>query len=140
MSDEKTPDDYEVGYRKPPKNTRFQKGMSGNPRGRPKKALDLDAELLRQAKSLVTISENGRKIRVSKHDVVMRQLLLKAMTGDIPALKTYLGYYQQTVERAALAAQPQCNESKKYDDVRTLTDEELMRLAAGALEKMDQEI
>lgn len=34
MSDDDKP--YEVGYRKPPKHGRFQKGQSGNPRGRPK--------------------------------------------------------------------------------------------------------
>ena len=28
--------DYEVGYGKPPKHTRFKKGQSGNPKGRPK--------------------------------------------------------------------------------------------------------
>jgi hypothetical protein len=28
--------DYEVGYKKPPKDTRFKAGQSGNPRGRPK--------------------------------------------------------------------------------------------------------
>ncbi len=27
---------YEVGYKKPPRHTRFSKGISGNPRGRPK--------------------------------------------------------------------------------------------------------
>ncbi len=27
--------DYEVGYGKPPRHTRFKKGRSGNPRGRP---------------------------------------------------------------------------------------------------------
>ena len=32
-SDQKRDD--EVGYRKPPRRTRFRKGQSGNPRGRP---------------------------------------------------------------------------------------------------------
>jgi len=27
---------YEVGYKKPPENTRFRRGQSGNPRGRPR--------------------------------------------------------------------------------------------------------
>ena len=27
---------YEVGYGKPPKHSQFQKGKSGNPKGRPK--------------------------------------------------------------------------------------------------------
>jgi hypothetical protein len=29
-------DEYDVGYRKPPKASQFQKGKSGNSRGRPK--------------------------------------------------------------------------------------------------------
>jgi Family of unknown function (DUF5681) len=28
--------DYEVGYGKPPARSRFSKGQSGNPKGRPK--------------------------------------------------------------------------------------------------------
>jgi hypothetical protein len=31
--------DYEIGYGKPPERTRWKKGQSGNPRGRPKKPL-----------------------------------------------------------------------------------------------------
>jgi len=30
------PDDYEVGYGKPPKHGQFKPGQSGNPKGRPK--------------------------------------------------------------------------------------------------------
>jgi hypothetical protein len=33
--------DYEVGYGKPPRDTRFPKGQSGNPRGRPSGAKNL---------------------------------------------------------------------------------------------------
>ena len=29
--------DYEIGYGKPPRSRRFQPGVSGNPKGRPKK-------------------------------------------------------------------------------------------------------
>ena len=38
MSDENDDDEtnYKVGYGKPPKKTRFKKGTSGNPGGRPK--------------------------------------------------------------------------------------------------------
>jgi Family of unknown function (DUF5681) len=32
------PSDYQIGYGKPPRHARYQKGRSGNPRGRPKGA------------------------------------------------------------------------------------------------------
>lgn len=35
--------DYSVGYKKPPESTRFKKGVSGNPAGRPKNFAELRA-------------------------------------------------------------------------------------------------
>jgi hypothetical protein len=39
---------YSVGFKRTPKHTRFKKGKSGNPRGRPKGALNV-ATILRKA-------------------------------------------------------------------------------------------
>lgn len=87
VSTEEATDNYEVGYGKPPKNNQFQKGVLGNPAGRPKKPQDFDQQLLREAGSFVIINEKGRRVRISKHDVAIRQLMHKAMAGDMTAFE-----------------------------------------------------
>jgi hypothetical protein len=63
---------YEVGYGKPPKKTQFQKGISGNLIGRPKKSPDFSDQLIKESKAFVTISENGQKKRLTKQEVVIK--------------------------------------------------------------------
>jgi hypothetical protein len=129
MNNDETPNDYEVGYGKPPKNTRFQKGISGNPKGRPKQCRNFDEELIRESESLMTINENGQRKRISKLKGIAKQLTNKAVSGNMPALRTCVASLQQAHGRAVLVADRQPN-SVKY-----LTDEELMRIAAPGLEK-----
>jgi hypothetical protein len=135
MSKDETQDDYEVGYRKPPKDTRFQKGTSGNPKGRPKKSLDFDHELIRESNSLMTINENGQRKRISKHGVVIKQLMKQAMTGSFQAQRIYFDRQQHALDRAALMGGAQSNNSGKYADINNLTDDELMRIAVAGLKK-----
>src|SRR5215469_15592455 len=52
--------DYEVGYGKPPRHTRFKKGQSGNPRGRPCGSKNLKTLLSEALSEPVIITENGR--------------------------------------------------------------------------------
>ncbi len=131
------PDSYEVGYGKPPRNTQFKKGVSGNPKGRPRKALDFNHELLRESRSSVIINENGKRRRVSKHELVIKQLIHKAVSGNIPALRTYFDRYQIASEKVAQLEAAQAREAERYNDLDSLTDAELMRIAAGGLKNKE---
>ena len=131
-------DGYEVGYGKPPKTTQFQKGVSGNPKGRPKKARDFDHELLRESRASITLNENGSRRRISKHEAAIKQLINKAISGNIPALRTYLDRYQIAFERIALLEASRSSDTRKYDDVKKLTNEELERMVADIRDRQEK--
>ena len=119
---------YEVGYGKPPKDTQFKKGSSGNPKGRPKKVRDFDLELLRQSNATIVINENGHPRRISKHEAVSMQLINKAISGNIFALRTYVDRHEIGLEKRALLEASKASGPIKPEDLRSLTDEELERI------------
>lgn len=77
--------DYDVGYGKPPKHTRFKPGQSGNPRGKPKRAKGLKTDLREEMAERVTIKENGKRIKVTKQRLMIKALAKKAANGDVKA-------------------------------------------------------
>jgi len=91
---------YEIGYGKPPKATRFQKGKSGNPRGRPKGSLNLATDLASELGELITVSEHGRPRRVSKQRALIKSLMAKALQGDIRAATAVLALYARVTAEA----------------------------------------
>ena len=76
---------YDVGYGKPPRNTRFQAGQSGNPRGRPKGSCPINTLVSRELDQLVTVRENGQSRRIRKRELMIKQLVKKAAEGDFKA-------------------------------------------------------
>ncbi len=99
-------DDYEVGYRKPPTRTRFKKGQSGNPNGRPKGTLNIATVLSRTLREEVVINENGNRKTVTKLEAAVKQLVNKAASGDLKAFQQLNGLVQAAEEKALEAATP----------------------------------
>lgn len=78
-------DDYETGYKKPPKLSQFKKGQSGNPYGRPKKreqepVYDPSAILAEQ----VTVKSNGKTKKLSALETGLRKKTQEAIKTSSP--------------------------------------------------------
>ena len=103
--------DERVGYRSPPSSTRFQRGRSGNPKGRPKRAPTFADDL---------IDELNRPHRLNARETVTRQraiaiaLVAQAIEGDTRAVGVLMRFIpkgeepeQQPHQRNLSAAQQQ---------------------------------
>lgn len=85
--------DYAVGYRKPPQQSRFQKGQSGNSRGRrkgSKNSPSLGTErlkniLLEEAYRPVTIRDESGPVSIPVAQAIIRSMALKAAQGNLRA-------------------------------------------------------
>jgi hypothetical protein len=81
---------YEVGYRKPPPHTRFQKGQSGNPRGRPRESKNWDTLIDQELSARVVVHKSGKRKTISKRAAIATQLVNKAVSGDLRSAQTLL--------------------------------------------------
>lgn len=81
-----------VGYKRPPQHTRFQPGVSGNPRGRQKGVRNFAADVKRTLEIPVNLTENGESKRVSTQEALMLRLREKALKGDARALEMLLSF------------------------------------------------
>lgn len=99
MSEPPEDDDYEVGYGRPPKATRFPKGQSGNPAGRPKGARNRKPrnweerliDLIRaESEREVTVRENGEPVTMTAAKAVVRSINFSAVKGNVRAQALFL--------------------------------------------------
>lgn len=84
-------EDYEVGYCKPPKHSRWQKGQSGFPPDRPRKKKqrmpDVQGALIKAINSTITINDNGQRREVTALEVLFKQAVNKAAAGNSAQLR-----------------------------------------------------
>jgi Family of unknown function (DUF5681) len=85
-----------VGYGQPPETTRFKKGRSGNPKGRPQGSANVATILAKTLREKVVINENGRRRTVTKLQAAVKQLVNKAASGELRALVQLMELAQET--------------------------------------------
>jgi hypothetical protein len=100
-----TPSDYAVGYGRPPKQTRFQPGKSGNPAGRRKGSRTVGAILTDIIEQKVPVTENGKTRRMPALEVMLRRLVNDAMRGERNAMKLLLSFVDRYADTAEAKVQ-----------------------------------
>jgi hypothetical protein len=83
--------DYEVGYGRPPKKSRFRPGVSGNPKGRRKRKPSTLAEIIHGVLSgPIEYRERGRTMAATHHELSLKLLIDHAIKGNLGAAELVL--------------------------------------------------
>jgi uncharacterized protein DUF5681 len=102
-------DDYKIGYGKPPKDTQFKTGESGNRKGRPKGAKNLKTDLMEEMHEKVVIREGERSRKIPKQRAIVKALVARTLKGDVRAANTLMHVYFRVLDPegdAAIAGEP----------------------------------
>lgn len=112
-------EDYEIGYRRPPKATRWAPGQSGNPSGRPRKKKTLEDYILEVLdRSMVRETPDGKRRRVKTGLVIAERLV--GLTG-----KGVAGAVRPVTAAGTKRSRPEASElAPPFDSEAPLSPEE----------------
>ena len=77
---------YEIGHGRPPKDTQFKKGKSGNEKGRPPGTRPIGSILQEAMRQKIAVTENGKTKKLPAIEVLIMRLRADALRGDIKSL------------------------------------------------------
>jgi hypothetical protein len=114
-------DHYKVGYGRPPAQTRFRKGVSGNPGGRPRgmTAGRAKALALKEAYRPIAVREGEKVLTMPAIQVVLRNQVALAAKGNGPAQRAILETVQaiecELVAQAAIKHKAEADQHPMSD-------------------------
>lgn len=82
MTDNPNSDEEAVGYRNPPRHSRFKQGQSGNPNGRPKGSKNIATIVREVLAEEISVGQRGIETKLPKREVIVRKQVEKALRGD----------------------------------------------------------
>ena len=80
----------DIGYKQPPKNNQFQKGKSGNPKGRPKGSKNLKTILKKELEEKISIQVRGKVKKITKQEAIVMNLVSNTLKNDKYATQALL--------------------------------------------------
>ena len=116
-----TPPDYEIGYGRPPRHSRFKAGKTGNPKGRPKDNRNVRTVVEEALNEKIKIRVGDRTRSRSKIDGVVLTIVNKALQGDAKA-QTMLIALLRSVGMTAEAPEPTSTEPVTAHDADVIAD------------------
>lgn len=128
MSDNQTASDdpNKVMRGKPPREHQFKPGQSGNPAGRPKGTKQIDALIEEELDRRIEVTLSGRRTRLSKRQIMVRQIVDKALKGDHKAIATCMALHSQQKAKS-----PSDKTAEKIpDEIDTIIEKEAQILKA----------
>jgi Family of unknown function (DUF5681) len=126
-------DTYKVGYGKPPSQSHFRKGVSGNPGGRPRgmTAGRTKKLALQEAYRPITVREGDEVRTLPTIQAVMRQQARSAAKGNGPAQRDFIDRVQ-AIEQEELQAAAKAAETGPTSEA---SDQQLARALAAFIER-----
>ena len=82
--------DRDAGYGKPPRHSRFKKGQSGNPKGRPRGSRNFSTDVKATLEEPIRVTHHGKAQTVSTQHAALMRLREKALSGDARALDSLI--------------------------------------------------
>lgn len=106
MANNKSEKKGSVGRGRPPEYSRFKKGKSGNPRGRPKGARNLKTDVMEELRESIVVTEGERPTRISKQRAIIKSLVNRTLRGDSRAAHTLMSVVFRTIDPEAESSPP----------------------------------
>jgi hypothetical protein len=120
----------QVGYKRPPVESRFKKGQSGNPQGRRRRTPSTIAAMFAdELQSTAVISENGRRRKVPKIRLLINEAVKQARDGNFHPLVliTKISHSLEQLSGTATRKNPATDPSGE-NEFSNLSDEEFDKL------------